>query len=76
MVFRSKIPLLNILSFVQFHYSKGKDLINYCEIEKDLGIYINDNLNFSHHADTLYSKANQRFGSLKISCHFVKKSDR
>ena len=76
MVRRSKIPLLDILPFVQFQYSMGKELIDYCEVEKDLGIHINGMLNFSHHADILYSKANQRFGLLKRSCHFVKNPDR
>ena len=76
MVSRSKMPLLDILPFVQFHYSVGRNLIDYCEIEKDLGIHINGTLNFSQHSDVLYSKANQRFGLLKRTCHFIKSPDR
>ena len=32
---------------------------------------MNKTLNFSMHSDKLYSKANQRFGLLKRTCHFV-----
>ena len=76
MVNRSKLPFLNILPFVQFHYSMGDDLIDYCEVEKDLGIHINGSLNFTYHSDMLYSKASQRFGLLKRTCNFVKNTDR
>ena len=75
MVNKSKLPLLNILPFVQFHYSMGKDLLDYCDSEKDLGIHVNGTLNFTYHADVLYSKANQRFGLLQWTCHFVKNSN-
>ena len=76
MVSRSKMPFLNVLPFIQFHYSMGSKLIDYCETEKDLGININGSLNFSHHTDMLYSKANQRLGLLKRTCHFIKSLDR
>ena len=76
MVSRSKMPLLDILPFIQFHYSMGNNLIDYCETEKDLGININGTLNFTYHSDTLYSKANQRFGLLKRTCHFIQNTDR
>ena len=71
MVNRSKMPLLNILPFVQFYYSMGNDIIDYCDSENDLGINFNGTLNFTQHADILYSKANQRFGLLKRTCHFI-----
>ena len=76
MVSKAKMPLVNILPFVQFHYSLGHDLIDYCDGEKDLGIHINGSLNFTEHSDILYSKANQRFGLLKRTCHFVKSINR
>ena len=76
MVSRLKMPLLNVLPFIQFHYSLDKELIDYCESEKDLGININGSLNFNFHSDMLYSKANQRLGLLKRTCHFIKNSDR
>ena len=76
MVNRSRLPLLDILPFIQFHYSIGDALIDYCDVEKDLGIHMNGSLNFTHHSDMLYSKASQRLGLLKRTCHFVKNMDR
>ena len=76
MVSKCKMPLLNILPFIQFQYSLGHEIIDYCEFEKDLGIHINGTLNFTHHSDLLYSRANQRFGLLKRTCHFVKSIQR
>ena len=69
---RMYMPLLDILPEIKYIYSMGGEIIDYCEGEKDLGIHINGTLNFSHHADMIYSKANQRFGLLKRTCHFVK----
>ena len=68
MVNKSKLPLLNILPFVQFHYAMR---INPIDIEKDLGVNINGSSNFTFHTDMLYSKANPRFAILKRTCHFV-----
>ena len=71
MVSKSNPPLLNILPLIQFYYYLGSDLIDYCDYEKDLGIHINGTLNFTHHAELLYSKANQKLGLLRRTCHFV-----
>ena len=46
--------------------------MDYVSSEKDLGILMNSKLNFNEHADSLYSKANQKFGMLKRTCNFVK----
>ena len=46
--------------------------IDYADIEKDLGIHINSKLDWSDHCNAIYSKANQRFGLLKRTCHFVR----
>ena len=72
MVYNLKLPLLGVLPGIQYFYSLGNEIIDYCESEKDLGIYINGTLNFSYHSDILYAKANQRFGLLKRTCHFVR----
>ena len=68
-----KMPLLNVVPFIQFHYSMDRELVDYCE--KDLGIDINGSLHFNFQSDMLYSKANQRLGFLKRTCHFVKNSE-
>lgn len=46
-------------------------MLEYVSSEKDLGIFINPTLNFTEQAEALYSKANQKFGMLKRTCHFV-----
>ena len=76
MVNKSKMPFVDVLPFVQYYYSMGSELIDYCDYEKDLGILVNGTLNFTNHVDTLYSKANQRFGLLKRTCHFIKNQNR
>ena len=73
MISNSRMPLLDILPEIQYFYSMGpNEIIDYCDSEKDLGIHINGTLNFSYHVDMLYAKANQRFGLLKRTCHFIK----
>ena len=71
MISRFNPPLLDVLPCVQFFYSMGKSLLDYTESEKDLGIYMNRTQNFTEHTDYLYSRANQRLGLLKRTCHFV-----
>ena len=67
--------LLDHLPFIKYHYSMCRNkFIDYCENETDLGILMNETRNFSEHSDKLYSKANQRFGLLKRTSHFVKNS--
>ena len=64
-------PLLDILPFVQFFYKMGDSILEYTETEMDLGILMNRTLNFTDHSNFLYGRANQRFGLLKRTCHFV-----
>ena len=54
-----------------FIYSIADTPIEYSELEKDLGIYINRKLNWNEHCDKILSKANQRLGLLKRSCSFL-----
>ena len=76
MVSRFNPPLIDILPCIQFFYHLGNSLLNYTESEKDLGIFMNRTLNFTEHTNYLYSRANQRFGLLKRTCHFVKSADK
>ena len=55
-----------------FVYAMGNTPINYTDLEKDLGVYIQGKLNWTQHCDKLYSRANQRLGLLKRTCHFIK----
>lgn len=63
---------LDMLPSVQFHYRLGDCLLDYAENEKDLGVTINKKLNFGDHCELILSKANQQFGLLVRTCHFVK----
>ena len=71
MVSNSSPPLIGILPQIQYYYTMDSEILDYCDTEKDLGIHMNSNLNFTHHANMLYSKANQRLGLLKRTCHSV-----
>ena len=64
--------LLGDLPFATYQYSLGSNkFIDYCAHETDLGILINKTLNFTAHTENLYATANQRFGLLKRTSHFV-----
>ena len=44
--------------------------------EKDLGVHVNKSFNFNEHRENMLTKANQKFGVLKRTCHFVTHSNR
>ena len=71
MVSKYNPPYIDILPFVQHFYTMGNAMLDYVESEKDLGVVMNRTLNFTEHATSLFNKANQRFGILKRTCHFV-----
>ena len=71
MVSKFNPPLINELPCVQYFYTMGNNLLDYVVSEKDLGITMNRTLNFTEHVILLYNKANQRFGLLKRTCHFI-----
>ena len=62
---------LEMLPFVINHYHLAENLLYYADSEKDLGVFINSTLNFTEHCDKLLVKANQQYGLLKRTCHFV-----
>ena len=64
----------NSTSFLdnKFIYSINDVPIKYTNIEKDLGVNINTKLDWTEHCNIIYSKANQRLGLLKRTCHFTK----
>ncbi len=64
-------PLIDVLPCIQYFYSMDSVLMDYVTSEKDLGIFMNSTLNFNEQANFLYSKANQKLGMLKRTCHFV-----
>ena len=72
MVSKFKPPLIDILPCIQYYYKMGTNLLDYVSAQKDLGILMNNTLNFTEHANSLYNTANQKLGILKRTCHFVK----
>ena len=72
----SKPSPLNMLPCINFLYHIGSCILDYAESEKDLGVIINNKLNFEDHREHILSKAKQKFGILKRTCHFVRDAKR
>ena len=64
-------PFTNVLPFVQYMYELGGNILDYTECEKDLGVEMTPNMNFTSQCNRLYSKANQKLGMLRRNCYFV-----
>ena len=60
-----------MLPFVAYHYYIGENLLSYADSEKDVGVHINKGFNSNEQCEILLTKANQKFGILKRTCHFV-----
>ena len=73
---KSKSSALAMLPFVAYHYYLAGNILKYADSEKDLGVYVNDNYNFNEHCDIILTKANQKYGLLKRTCHFVSDTKR
>lgn len=67
---------LAMLPFVAYHYYLAENMLSYADSERDLGVHMNKNFNFSEHCEKILCKANQHYGILKRTCHFVSDSDR
>ena len=66
---RHRSSPLAMLPFVAYHL--GENLLSYADNEKDLGVLVNKSFNFNEQCEILLTKANQTFGILKRTCHFV-----
>ena len=51
----------------------GKTEVKY---DRDLDVHVNKSFNFNEHCEKLLIKANQQFGILKRTCHFVTNKNR
>ena len=65
-----------MLPFVTYNYQLAETLLSYADSEKDLGVHVNKSFNFNEHRKNMLTKANQKFGVLKRTCHFVNHSNR
>ena len=46
-------------------------MLCYAESEKDVGVFINTALHFSEHCEKVLDKANQQYGLINRTRHFV-----
>ena len=65
-----------MLPFVAYHYLLAEILLLYADSERNLGVNVNKSFNFNEHSEKLLIKANQQFGILKRTCHFVTHKNR
>ena len=63
--------LLGVLPFFRFIYSLGGELLDYVESEKDLGVMVTSNFDWTEQCAKVLSKANQKLGMCRRNCHFV-----
>ena len=60
-----------ILPFSQYSYSLGENPLEYVESETDLGVAVTTNLDWSDQCLKVYSRASQKLGLTRRTCHFV-----
>ena len=59
------------LPFYEHMYTLDNNILDYADSETDLGVVINGKLNWTAHCRNLASKANQRLGLIRRTCHFT-----
>ena len=62
------------LPFSTFFYTLGECILDFVSSEKDLGVSVTKNLNWSEHCSNIYTKASQMFGLTKRTAHFINNS--
>ena len=63
--------ILHNLPFTIFHYRLNSTYIDYVSSQVDLGVTVNNKLNWNEHCEKLASKANSQLGLLMRTCHFT-----
>ena len=62
---------INELPFCKYSYTLGEKILDYTACERDVGILINERLDWHEHHDYLLKKGYQMLGMTKRTCHFV-----
>ena len=70
-VAKSEPKFINELPFCKYSYTLGDNILDYTACERDLGILINERLDWHEHHDYLLKKGYQMLGMTKRTCHFV-----
>ena len=60
-----------VLPLVKHFYFLNDVIIDYCESEKDLGVWVNCKFKWDEHQQTVLNKAHQMLGITKRTCHFI-----
>ena len=68
--------LFSVLPFSQYVYCLGDTSLDYVENEKDLGVLVTSKFDWSDQCCKVYSKANQKLGLTRRTCHFVNDKNR
>ena len=63
--------ILHNLPFTVFQYKLNGTFIDYVKSQVDLGVTVNDKLNWGEHCDKLIDKTNSQLGLLMRTCHFT-----
>ena len=67
----SEPMFINELPFCKYPYTLRQKILDYTSGERDLGILINERLDWHQHHDYLLKKSYQMLGMTKRTCHFV-----
>ena len=70
-VTKSEPMFRSVLPFCKYSYTLGDKILDYTACERDLGILINERLDWHEHHDYLLKKGYQMLGMTKRTCHFV-----
>ena len=63
---------LDFLPFQIYPYTMQGNLLDHVAEEKDLGLLVNEKINWNQHHSEILSKATNQFNLLRRTCHFVK----
>ena len=69
-----ELPFTNHYS--HFVYSLGDTHLDSVDSERDLGLVVTRELDWTSQCEKIYSRANQRLGLTRRTCHFLTKSNR
>ena len=70
-VTKSEPIFINELPFCKYPYTLGQNILDYTSCERDLGILINERLDWHEHHNYLLKKSYQMLGMTKRTCHLV-----
>ncbi len=55
----------------KYEYRIDDNIVEESKVEKDLGIYISNDVNWNHYINYSINKANKQFGSIKHAFEYI-----